>query len=507
MNEIKKAAVFSYIAIAITILTTIIYTPVLVKGLGNNEYALYSIVMSFASYLAILDLGLGNAVIRYVSTNLIKQKEDELKNLIGMFIKMFSILSLVTIIIGTVIVLNSELLFGDNFSNEELNRFKLMMCILTFSAALSLPLSVFGSVTQAYERLVIFKFINLLRITFIPLISIPFVYLGFTSITLIIVFVFINLSTLLYFYFYCTFKLNVKYDFVPIDKNILREIIYYSIFIFINVLVDQLYWNTGQIILGSNSSAFEVTIYSIAVQFVKMYMMIATVIGALFLPSLSKKNHLPNFKKESSLLIQKIGKYLLYILFYVYIGFYFFGEYFIKLWLGKDYTSLFNIVLVLFTCLIIPLSQNVGISVLQALNKHAFRAIVLFFISIINFVVCLIISPKYGAFGVATSTGISLLIGNVFAMNVYYHFFVKISMIGYWKNTISMFLKISILIIFCEMLSLGRVENLMEFIIDIVLFSGIFLLFVYFTLNIKVKRINELFHMLLLRVKVRNKPD
>lgn len=483
MNEIKKAALFSYISIVITILTTIVYTPILVNGLGDNEFALYSIVMSFASYLAILDLGLGNAVIRYVSASLGGGKKYEINSLIGMFIKMFSILSIISIILGALIIFNSDMFFQETFSDEQIIKFKIMMSIVTVSTAISLPLSVFGSILQAYEKLVIFKLMNLLRITAVPLLSIPLVILGYDSLPLIIVFSIVNISTLLFFYFYSKIKLRVSYDFVSIDKNIIKEIGYYSAFIFINVLVDQLYWNSGQIILGSYSSSLEVTIFSVSVQFVKMYMMTATVIGALFLPSLSKKSHLPNFRHESSILINKFSKYQFYLLIYIYVGFYFFGEYFINIWLGSEYNTVYQVVVILFGFLLIPLSQNIGLSILQALNKHAFRAILLLVISIMNLIACILVAPQFGAVGVAISTGISLLIGNVIAMNIYYHFNVGISMKLYWKNTLLLLPKVFIFILLIHALNLGSQQDISTFFVKIIVFSLLYFLFVLITIS------------------------
>ena len=52
----------------------------------------------------------------------------------------------------------------------------------------------------------------------------------------------------------------------------MKEMIGFSFYIFLNMIIDQIYWKTDQIILGIVSGTSAVTIYSIASQLNKYYM-------------------------------------------------------------------------------------------------------------------------------------------------------------------------------------------------------------------------------------------
>ena len=67
VNQIKLGSVLSYISIALNVLVALLYTPFLLRMLGQNEYGLYSLVASIVAYLTVLDLGFGNAIVRYIS--------------------------------------------------------------------------------------------------------------------------------------------------------------------------------------------------------------------------------------------------------------------------------------------------------------------------------------------------------------------------------------------------------------------------------------------------------
>lgn len=65
VNELKAGAFLSYLSIFVTIVIALLYTPIMLRLLGQSEYGLYSLIGAVVGYLSILDLGLGNAMVRY----------------------------------------------------------------------------------------------------------------------------------------------------------------------------------------------------------------------------------------------------------------------------------------------------------------------------------------------------------------------------------------------------------------------------------------------------------
>ena len=88
----KIGATLSYISIVLNTLIQLIYTPFLIKKLGQSEYGLYSLVSSIIGYLTILDLGFGNAIIVYTAKYRVQKKYDEEKKLHGMFFLIFCVI-------------------------------------------------------------------------------------------------------------------------------------------------------------------------------------------------------------------------------------------------------------------------------------------------------------------------------------------------------------------------------------------------------------------------------
>jgi len=271
-NERKLGAILGYVAIVLNILVSIVYTPILTRMLGSHEFGLYSLVETIVSYLNVLDLGFANAIIIYTVRYHKEGKKEEEQKLHGMFFIVYLVLGLIATIIGIILCCNIKSLFGNSMSIEEIEKAKILMILSVFNIALTLPLSIFSSIVQAYEKFTFSKILNIIRIILQPLIMIPLLLLGFKSIALVILITVLNLSILLLNMFYCFKKLNIKLKFKQINFKILKEVFTYSIWIFLNSVADKIAWSVDQFVLGIVSGTVAVAVYSIASKINTLYL-------------------------------------------------------------------------------------------------------------------------------------------------------------------------------------------------------------------------------------------
>lgn len=479
MNQIKVGAMLSYASLILSMAITLIYTPILVKNLGQAEYGVYSLMAAFVGYLTILDMGLGNAIVRYVARTRANNDRDQEAKLSGMFLILFTLLGVLVTVVGIIMYYQIDLLFGNKLASEELALAKTMAIILVANFALSFPLSVFGAIVQAHERFVFLKLTNIIRTVITPLIIVPMLFLGHGSIMVVTITSVFNILFLLLNVWYCFKKLNVTVKFEKFDKTLLKEILIYSSFIFLTAIMDKIYWSTDQIILGAVNGANQVAVYAIAMQFIMMYMSIATAISGLFLPKVSIMEINGASDKEFSDLFIKIGKIQAILIYYIIGIFFLIGSEFIYLWLGNEYANAFYIIVIILIPLSIIWTQTMGIPILQAKNKHIFRSLIYFVVSIMNIIISIPVAEKYGEIGVALVTSICLLVSHIFLMNLYYWKKIKIDMFSFWKRISKNIVITSI--------SIGSLYYLKaQFILDIswliLIVYGLLYSVVYFTL-------------------------
>ncbi len=445
MNQLKAGAAISYLTIVMSNIIGLLYTPFMLRMLGQEEYGLYSLVASVVAYLTVLDMGFGNALIRYTAKYRAEGANEKLEKMFGMFLVMFSVIGIVTFIAGIVLTLNVSNIFDTNMDSEALEKIRIMMILMTVNLALTFPLSIFSSIITAYERFVFQKSIILARTILNPAVMIVMLLVGYKAIGMVVVISIFNLTTLLINTWFCLKKLNIKVSFGRFENGFFKEVSIYSFWIFLSVIIDKIYWSTGQFVLGIYQGATSIAIYAVAIQLVYMYMNFSKAISDLFLP---KVTALVTKSKDHTLvsdLFIKVGRLQYIVICFILIGFVIFGKPFIEIWAGKDYTDAYLITLILFVPLTIPLIQNLGIIILQAHNIMRFRSILYLLIALFSLGISIPLAKHYSGFGCALAVSIALFMGQILIMNFYYMKKVKIDIIAFWREIFKMSIAPSIL--------------------------------------------------------------
>lgn len=436
-SQIKTGAMLSYLSIGIGYLISIIYTPIMLRLLGQSEFGLYSLVVSVVAYLGVLNFGFGSAYMRYYSRYKVNSDYNNIATLNGMFLIIFTLIGVVAIIAGSILALNTSFVFGTELTVGELETAKVLMLILVVNLAISFPSIVFTSHITANERFVFQKFVQIIRTIFSPFVILPILLLGYGSIGLVVTTTVLNLIIELLYVWYCLKVLNMKFSFKHFDFSLMKEMSVFSSFIFFSMVIDQVNWNVDKFILGRLFGTVSVAIYGLAAQLNSYYLSFSVAISSVFIPRIHRMVANDNSDLELTQLFTRIGRMQFMILSPIISGFIFFGQPFITMWAGSDYKDSYLIALILMVPVTIPLIQNIGIEIQRAKNMHQFRSWVYLFIALFNLAITIPLTQRYGGIGAAVGTGISILIGNGVIMNWYNHVKIKLNMIYFWKQILS----------------------------------------------------------------------
>lgn len=482
MNQLKAGAFLSYLSIILNNIIGILYTPYLLRMLGQNEYGLYSLVASIVAYLTVLDLGFANAIIRYTAKYRAENKEKEQYEMFGMFIILYCCIGMVAFLIGLGLYFNIGNLFHSTMNIEDLGKIKIMMLLMVFNIAFTFPMSIWGAIITAYENFIFQKLINIARIILNPIVMIILLYMGYKAIAMVIVITAFNIATLCINAWYCRYKLHIKVKFGKFHWGFLREISIYSFWIFLDSIMNRVYWSTGQFILGMVSGAKAIAIYAIAIQLSNIFIGFSTSISGVFLPKVTAMITLGKDEKVISDLFIRTGRIQYIIMAFILIGFILFGKQFIILWAGESYTEAYTISLLLFIPLTIPLIQNVGISIIQAQNKVKFRSIMYIIIAIGSLCVSIPLAKQYGGIGCAIGTSSALICGQIIAMNIFYYKKIHLNIPKFWKEIMKMSIApITIGSIGFFSLKFISINNVPTLITAISCFTTIYIILIWFT--------------------------
>lgn len=434
-KQIKVGSLLQYIQIALNIVISIIYTPIMLRILGQSEYGLYSLSSTIISYLSVLSLGLGSAYLRFYSR--CKKKDPEkVKTLNGVYLFAFGIIAVLTIICGLVLTTNIKLFLNASYSGSDISTAKILMVVLTINMALSFPMSVFSSYIMSQEKFIFQKAINIGKTVFSPMLSILALLLGYRSIGLVVATVTINLIVDAINILYCFKHLKMKISFKNMSFSMFKEIIIFSSFIALNQIIDQINWETDKIILAKMLNSAAVSIYAIGATFNYYFRLFSETISNLFAPRINKivADNKEDVNLELTKLMTSIGRVQFMILSLVLSGFIFFGKAFIVFWVGNGYEDSYYIALLLLCPGIIPLIQNAAIEIQRAKNLHKFRTLIYFIMAIFNVGISILFFKLFGIIGVASGTALMLVVADGIVFNIYYHKKMHLNMLHFWKE-------------------------------------------------------------------------
>lgn len=431
-SQLKIGALLSYVVLALQNLVGLLYTPFMLRMMGKSEYGLYSIAASIVAYLTVLDLGFGNAIVRYTAKYRAEGKTEEQYKMFGMFFLLYCGIGLVALLFGGILCFNAENIFDAAMTANELSRTKVILALMVFNLAITFPFSLFGSIITAYEQFVFQKVIAIARIVLNTVTMIVLLNLGYKAIAMVVVTTLFNVITLGLNFWYCKHYLRIKLVFARFQWGFLKEVSIYSFWIFLNVIMDRIYWSTGQFVLGAYVGTAAVAVFAIAIQLEHMYMSFSTAISGVFLPKVTAMAVRESDGKAISDLFIKTGRIQYCVMILVLTGFFLFGRQFIHLWAGDGYDDAYIITMLFFVPLTVPLIQNMGITILQARNQMKFRSLLYLGISLASLAAQIPLAKYYGGIGCACAIAGALVLGQIIVMNVYYHIRQNINIIKFW---------------------------------------------------------------------------
>jgi O-antigen/teichoic acid export membrane protein len=213
----------------------------------------------------------------------------------------------------------------------------------------------------------------------------------------------------------------------------------YTILMFIQSIANQFNSNLDNMVIGSIINAATVAVYSVGLQLFSMFQQFAVSFSNLLLPTISKQIADGDDNKKLEDTVIKVGRLEFIALGAALAGYAIIGKEFIILWLGEAYAMAWIVGLILMAATIIPLVQNVCLSILRAKNKMVFKTVTVCIMTVFNLIFTVIGVKLYGPLAACISTAIGFIIGNIIAMNIYYVKVIKLNIFrifsGIFKRT------------------------------------------------------------------------
>lgn len=432
-KHLKSGFILSYAAIFIQSLISILYTPVMLRLLGQSEYGLLQIAISSIANLGILSFGFGSSYLKFYSKYKAENDENSISLLNGMFAVIFTVISLISLLFGGIITSNTHLIFSHSLSEYEISTLKTLLGIMTVNLALTFHCNVFDSYIISQEKFTFQKLLVIITSLLNPLITFPLLLSNKGTVSVAVSMVIITSLKLFLSMIFCIKKLGMRFR-LGFDKIIFRQLCVFSVFVFLNIVSDQINWNVDKTILGIFKGSESVTTYSLGSQFNSYFLTFSYALYSLFSPRAYKTVSTGADNAELSKFFAAFGRVQFTVMAYIYMLFITVGKPFMRVWSQLDSDIPYFTALILISPILLTSIQSIGIEIQRAKDMHRFRSVLYALIAFVNLGISIPLCIRYGEIGCAFGTSVCLVIGNIFIMNIYYHKRVGLNILYFWKE-------------------------------------------------------------------------
>lgn len=435
MNQLKLGVVLSYLTQAIQIGLTLLYTPILLRLLGQSQYGIYQIAYSTVGFLSLMSFGFSGSYIRFYAKANAKE-QIAVHRLNAAYLIIFSSLAFLVFVLGMFMAYNTDMLLGGKMSIPELAVARKLMYFLVFNVTFNFLIVVFNNFILANERFVVLQLVNFLGILLNPCITYPLLLLNYGSIGMGAALLAITIIQFGIDCFYCLRKLKMKFCFHNIEWCLFKDIGQFSFFIFLESVISTINLSLDRFLLGKFAGSVSAAIYAVGGQINTLYIYLSTSVSSVFVPRINRLVEEKTNDKVLTDLFVKVGRLQFLLLLLVLSGFVIFGQRFIHIWAGKNYHESYWVAVILMIPNTINLIQNIAYEIQRAKNLQKYRSYMWIGIALFNAVISIYLVKLFGASGAALGTAFAWVLGSGFAMNWFYKKWVNLDVKHFWKNII-----------------------------------------------------------------------
>ena len=310
-RQIKIGAVLAYGTIAFNILAGLIYTPWMIREIGQSDYGIYGLATSLIGMFT-MDFGLGNAAIRFISKYRAENDEKKINQFMGLTLKLYLIIdAIIFAVLLICFIFMSDIYQG--LDNNEIIRLRVVFAIAGLFSTISFPFQTLNGLITSYEKFIfqkVMEFVNKAGTIFIMVILLmndQGLY------ALVLVNAFVGIVVIIIKLWYLKRNISIHIDWKYWDKKLLKEIFGYSTWTAVIAIAQSLIYNIMPTILGITSNTVEISKFTAASTIEGYVYTFSYVISGMFMPQMARmiqknKNDKEANAKEITELMIRIGR-------------------------------------------------------------------------------------------------------------------------------------------------------------------------------------------------------
>lgn len=380
--------------------------PYIVHRLGADVYGIFAVITSVVGYFALLDMGLGTAVIKYVAEYNGEGRPEKVNEVIGVTLLIFLIFG----VVGGILILSISTFMVAKFLKMPPDLIGIAhgaLCISAGGFFLNMMLSVLSVIPNGLNRYEITSVVKVITGSFTMIGTALLVYLGYGLLEIVGLNVLINLA-LIFLYAFFTRRLLPSVSFVPsFELSVMKKILKFGVFSLLSRISYLVNYQVDRLVVGAILGVSWVTYYVVPFTLLNRLSSITVSVGTVIFPAISELQGNKRYETITELYLIS-SRVIVAIAVSIIFPLLVFGDRLMSLWMGTDFGEKTSTVMFLLTVVFfLSALTNVPSFAADGLGKPKVTGIAAISNTVLYLALIIPMARNFGIEGVAAAILIS----------------------------------------------------------------------------------------------------
>jgi O-antigen/teichoic acid export membrane protein len=401
---LARNVVIDYIAIAIDLGLGIVMLPFNIAHLGQSAYGLWVLTTSVTTYFSMLDLGYGSAQVKFAAQYRALRDARALNEITSTIFFLFAGMALLVYALAVALAFN----MGDVFAlgPRQTGTARTVLLIISVHIALGLPFSVFGGITNGFQRFYVNTLISIGTSLLVAAATVIVLLNGYGLVELVAVTTSIRIAALLAYRAnaYRAFPLlSVRWSHVRRAR--LREVTAFSVFLLVIEIAQKINYTADTMVIGAFMGTAAIATWTVGARLITAVRTLSQAMGRFLFPSIVEGATHENADRLQLVLIQGTRISLAMVIPMAMI-LALLADLVVAAWVGPRFEGSVAVVRLLAMVVAIRIGANTSYAVLKGAGHHKFAAASSVAVAVSNLILSILFVGPLGLVGVALGTAI-----------------------------------------------------------------------------------------------------
>jgi O-antigen/teichoic acid export membrane protein len=399
---LARNVAMDYLAIAIDLALGIVMLPFNVSHLGRSAYGLFVLSTSITTYFSMLDLGYGSAQVKFAAQYRAFRDARAINQIASTLFFLFTGIAVVSYVLATLLAANIGRVL--TLAPEDIGTATTVVLMVSVYAALGLPFSVFGGITNGFQRFYLNNYISIATSLAVAATTYVVLTLGYGIVELVAATTTLRIASLLAYRrsAYQAFPLlSIRWRHVRLTR--LREVTGFSVFLLVIEIATKINFTSDTVVIGAFLGTSAVAVWAVGARLVAGVRSLSTAMSRFLFPMIVDSAALGNTPRLRAVLVQGT-RLSLAVVIPLAVTLSLLADVLVEVWVGTGFEDSALIVRILAAVVIVRIGTSTSYSVLKGADGHRFAAACSVGAAVTNLALSIIFVQYFGLAGVALGT-------------------------------------------------------------------------------------------------------